>query len=74
MAETGSKSPLDKEVYSAIIQRKAFKLLSGDGIGSSPGSVELIFKVSEKYPLVSLVSMIAPSPDWFVGVDSLNLF
>ena len=74
MAETGSKSPLDKEVYSAIIQRNAFKLLSGGGIGSSPGSVELIFKVSEKYPLVSLVSMIAPSPDWFVGVDSLNLF
>jgi hypothetical protein len=74
MAETGSKSPLDKEVNRAIIQRNAFKLLSGGGIGSSPGSLELFFKVSEKYPLVSLVSMIAPSPDWFVGVDSLNLF
>lgn len=74
MAETGSKSPLDKEVYSAIILRNAFRLLSGDSIGNSPGYVDLIFKVSEEYPLVSLVSMIAPSPDWFVGVDSLNLF
>ena len=25
------------------------------------------------YPLVSALTMIAPSPDWFVGVDSLNL-
>jgi len=25
------------------------------------------------FSLVTLVSMIAPSPDWFVGVDSLNL-
>jgi hypothetical protein len=25
------------------------------------------------YSLVTLCSMIAPSPDWFVGVDSLNL-
>jgi hypothetical protein len=74
MAETGSKSPLDKEIYSAIFKQKAFKILSGDGIGNSPGSTSLVFKVSEEYPLVSLVSMIAPSPDWFVGVDSLNLF
>jgi hypothetical protein len=25
------------------------------------------------FPLVTLCSMIAPSPDWFVGVDSLSL-
>jgi hypothetical protein len=25
------------------------------------------------FPLVTLVSMIAPSPDWFVGVDGLNM-
>ena len=29
--------------------------------------------VSEDYPLVSIVSMIAPSPDWIVGVDAMNL-
>lgn len=31
-------------------------------------------KVTEEYPLVTLVTMIAPSPDWLVGVDSLNLY
>jgi hypothetical protein len=74
MAETGSKSPLDREIRRAIIARKAFKLISGSGISTSPGSVNLTFEVSNRYPLVTLVSMIAPSPDWFVGVDSLNLY
>jgi hypothetical protein len=74
MAETGSKNPLNLEISNAILDKTAFKLISGGVINPSPGSVSLEFKVSENYPLVTLVSMIAPSPDWFVGVDSLNLF
>jgi hypothetical protein len=74
MAEIGSKNPLSIEILNAIFGKTAFKLISGGGINPSPGSVSLRFKVSENYPLVTLVSMIAPSPDWFVGVDSLNLF
>jgi hypothetical protein len=30
-------------------------------------------EVSDKYPLVSLVTMIAPSSDWFVGVANVEL-
>ncbi len=30
-------------------------------------------EIKEEYPLVSLLSMIAPSPDWFAGVNSINL-
>jgi hypothetical protein len=74
MAELGSKSPLNREIFRAKLKRNAFQLLSGDGIGTSPGFVNLTIKVSEDYPLVTLVSMIAPSPDWFVGVQSLDLF
>lgn len=29
--------------------------------------------VSKSFPLVSLVSMLGPSPDWFIGVESLSL-
>ena len=29
--------------------------------------------VKDQYSVVSLISMIAPSPDWFVGVDSYDL-
>ena len=74
MAETGGIKPLDREIRKEILKRNAFKLISGSGLPSSPGSTSLEFKVSENYPLVTLVTMIAPSPDWFVGVDSLNLY
>ena len=74
MAETGSKTPLDREILKAFLKRTAFRLISGDGVSVSPGSVTVKCKVSPNYPLVTLVTMIAPSPDWFVGVDSLNLY
>ena len=31
------------------------------------------FEVSEACPAVSVVTMIAPSPDWFIGVSALDL-
>lgn len=74
MAETGSKLLLTSEVNSAIFAGNAELVLSGGGIGLSPGSVALEFDVSEQFPLVTLVSMLAPSPDWFVGASSLDLF
>ncbi len=74
MAETGNKNPLNMEIGLYMLDKTAFRIISGGGISPSPGSVSLQFKICEDYPLVSLVSMIAPSPDWFVGVDSLNLF
>jgi hypothetical protein len=74
MAETGSKTLLQGEVEAAITAGTAEFVLSGGNINPSPGSVSLAFTVSESHPLVSLVSMVAPSPDWFVGVHGLNLF
>lgn len=73
MAETGSKTLLQNEVEALIADGRALAVLSGGGIGLSPGTVSLDFEVSEDFPLVSLVSMLAPSPDWFVGVAGLNL-
>ena len=74
MAEFGGKSALLSEVQTLINQGDALSTLSGGGISRSPGMVSLEFTIEEDYPLVSLVSMLAPSPDWFVGVSSLNLF
>lgn len=73
MAERGRKSPLDEEVQAAIAAGTAQHVLSGGDIPLSPGSVALEFEISRDYPLVTLVSMIAPSPDWFVGVSGLSL-
>lgn len=74
MAETGSKSPLDAEVQDAIAAGTAGMLISGGGINPSPDSVSVTLQVSTDFPLVTLVSMVAPSPDWFVGVAGLNLY
>jgi hypothetical protein len=74
MAEMGRKTPLDQEVVSAIAAGGAQHLLSGGSIDLSPASVVLEFEISRDYPLVTLVSMVAPSPDWFVGVSGLSLF
>jgi hypothetical protein len=74
MAETGNKNPLTMIIEDEISEKTTFKILSGGGINPSPGSVDLEFEVNKDYTLVSLVSMLAPSPDWFVGVESLNLF
>ena len=74
MAETGAQRLLANEVQDAIDRLGTAELvLFGGGIGRSPGSVSLEFEISQDFPLVTLVSMIAPSPDWFVGVHGLSL-
>lgn len=73
MAESGSKSPLNTEVEAAIAAGTAGEVISGGGIGRSPGRAMARFTVTPEFPLVTLVSMIAPSPDWFVGVTALDL-
>ena len=74
MAETGGKTGLQSEIQEAQQAGTADFVLNGGGISVSPGSVELEFFIREDHPYVSLVSMIAPSPDWFVGVDKLLLY
>ena len=39
-----------------------------------PGIDEVNIIVSEEKPKVTAISMIAPSPDWFVAVQNINLF
>lgn len=40
----------------------------------SPGnSTDLMFDISSTHPLITINSMIGPSPDWFIGVSGLNL-
>jgi len=73
MAETGSKTALTAEVNAAITAGTAASLLSGGGLATTPASVTLRFTIRHDFPLVTLVSMIAPSPDWFVGVHGMSL-
>jgi hypothetical protein len=73
MAEEGKTSPLDSEIQAAIGAGRAEGLIRTGGINPSPGRVSVEFQVGRDHPRVTLVSMIAPSPDWFVGVHGLSL-
>lgn len=73
MAERGQITPLDTEVQAAIDGGTALQVITGGGIAVSPGSAQAFFTVHRDHPLVTLVSMVAPSPDWFVGVSGLSM-
>ena len=73
MAETGGKSQLIAEIEVLIAAGTARAALSGRGLSTSPDSDSLEFVVVSSHPYVTLVSMLAPSPDWFVGVSGLSL-
>jgi Spondin_N len=70
LSEHGKPSPLDSEIKAAIKAGKAGKLIqiSSPIKGQVHDPVMTTFQISQKYPVVSMVAMIAPSPDWFVAV------
>lgn len=73
MAETGSKNSLTTEIEQMITDGNSQFLISGGGVSLSPGSVSTEFDINFSHPVVSVVSMIAPSPDWFISVHDLSL-
>ncbi|MBI3726090.1 spondin domain-containing protein [bacterium] len=73
LSHKGSKSPLDEEIKAAAAAGNAGEIFD-TGVFldvTSPKTVK--FEVSDKFPLVSFVAMIAPSPDWFVGLSNVDL-
>ena len=74
MAETGAVDALCDEVQAEVQSGRAGGCIRGQQASfRSPGTVTLSFDVDEEFPFLTLVSMIAPSPDWFVGVDGISL-
>lgn len=73
MAERGRTSPLDAEVQAAVAAGTAGALILADALDRTPGVAGAAFEIGRDHPLVTLVTMVAPSPDWFVGVDGLSL-
>jgi Spondin_N len=72
MAETGATSTLNAEIDAAILAGSGGTRLNGPTL-FTPGTATMDFTAQLTHPRLTLVTMIAPSPDWFVGVDGLNL-
>lgn len=73
LSERGSHSPLDTEITAAANKGNAGALFESEALFSFPGLLRASFTVDRAHPLVSLVAMVAPSPDWFTGVSSVPL-
>mgnify|MGYP002622932962 CR=1 FL=1 len=73
MAELGQKSVLLDEVNAAVTAGAAFSTVDGPGIVPSPNTAFTDFSMHSRFPLATVVTMIAPSPDWFVGVRGQQL-
>jgi hypothetical protein len=73
LSEEGKHSPLDTEIRTAIDQGNALMLFESGGIKNWRDSMVATVRVDPAHPLVSVVNMIAPSPDWFTGASDVNL-
>ena len=72
MAETGATDTLAVELQSFVDMNLAQESVVGERI-DSPGSISVTLSTSLDNPYLTFVSMVAPSPDWFVGVEAINL-
>ena len=77
MAEVGQTSGLrgEVEVATSADPRTALSVLEGASASIGPTAASTLSdqQLTEKFPLVTLTTMIAPSHDWFVGVSGLSL-
>ncbi len=74
LAERGKTTPLDAEINERIANKQGYKLFIGSSLGNGTGEIEIEVEVSRDYPCVTLATMIAPSPDWYVAIINVNLF
>lgn len=74
IAETGSNDVFNGEVTTAIATGEADKYIDGPSLGSATGEILISnVEVNKDFPLLTLVSMIAPSPDWVIALNGYNL-
>ena len=72
LAETGGGSPLSTEIQARIRAGTANMDIAISGLGAT-GSTSKTFTVTSTHSLLSSVSMVAPTSDWFVGLSSYCL-
>jgi len=73
LSEMGKHDPLDAEIKAAIAAGHAVALSESDPLKDFSQTATTQVAVDPAHPMVSIVAMIAPSPDWFAGVGDVNL-
>jgi hypothetical protein len=73
VAETGATGTYNSELAQKKTEGNVDNIFIGSRV-DSPGATSFRFKVNTVSPYVSAISMIAPSPDWFIGIRDVNLY
>lgn len=74
VAETGGTSIIKTEINALIFGGLAYKIINGPSLGSGLGTITISnVGVISSFPYISLLTMIAPSPDWIAQVSNLKL-
>jgi hypothetical protein len=74
LSETGKHAPLDAEINAAMTGGAVLALVENDApLKDHTQTLTAEFPVDGVHRQVSLVAMIAPSPDWFAGVKDVDL-
>lgn len=72
VAETGNTVEIKKEIEEKISNKEGKNFFKVSGLGGGVGKIEI--EMDTDYPSISLITMIAPSPDWYVGIVNINLY
>ena len=72
---SGKTGTLVSEINAQITAKKAWKLILPDVSQLGPEVIRtgIDVEVTANFSKVSIITMLAPSPDWFIGIDSLDL-
>jgi len=73
MAETGATDVLQSELEAKITSSEGLQWVIGDGLSAGTGEISVDILVNAENPAVTLASMVAPSPDWYVAIVNVNL-
>lgn len=74
MAETGATTILEAELKAMIADNEGLDFVLGNGLDKGTGEITVELKVNTANPSISLVAMVAPSPDWYVAIVNENLY
>ncbi|KAF9422572.1 hypothetical protein HW555_001776 [Spodoptera exigua] len=64
---------IDDLVKQGDDDQQVYDQFSAPAVGSGTGATENMVFVDGRHNLVSLICRMIPSPDWFIGVDGVNL-
>ena len=73
VAEQGDNLELRNEINTAIAAGSARDRVTANGIFRFPSSSSTTLEIFDSHSSVSFISMVAPTPDWFVGVSDVSL-